>query len=131
MGLTREIMLAAFATSSLAFQSPATIARPAQAQRVATTMALDDMPGKYLLAGTVFDPLDLSSKYDVNWLREAEIKHGRLCMLAFLGWITVDAGITFPGEQFEGIKSLEAHDNLQTGACGLCFSWSLHASSGT
>ncbi|KAL3912498.1 MAG: hypothetical protein SGPRY_008318 [Prymnesium sp.] len=31
-------------------------------------------------------------------------------MLAFAGWITVDAGITFPGEKFEGIKSLEAHD---------------------
>eukprot|EP00966_Prymnesium_polylepis_P184744 4281702-Prymnesium_polylepis.1 len=31
-------------------------------------------PGKYALAGTVFDPLDLASKYDVNWLREAELK---------------------------------------------------------
>jgi len=31
-------------------------------------------------------------------------------MLAFAGWITVDAGITFPGPKFEGIKSLEAHD---------------------
>ena len=31
-------------------------------------------------------------------------------MMAFAGWVTVDAGITFPGEQYEGIKSLEAHD---------------------
>ena len=30
--------------------------------------------GKYSLAKTVYDPLDLASKYDVNWLREAEIK---------------------------------------------------------
>ena len=31
-------------------------------------------------------------------------------MMAFAGWVTVDAGLTFPGEQFQGIKSLEAHD---------------------
>lgn len=102
-------MLAAVAASSVAFQGPAAV--PMRAARAAvSTMALEDMPGKYALADTVFDPLDLASKYDVNWLREAELKHGRVCMLAFLGWITVDAGITFPGEQFEGIKSLDAHD---------------------
>jgi len=102
-------MLAAVAASSLAFQGPAL--RPVQATRAAvSTMGVEDMPGKYALAGTIFDPLDLASKYDVNWLREAELKHGRICMLAFLGWITVDAGITFPQEQFVGIKSLAAHD---------------------
>ena len=30
--------------------------------------------------------------------------------MAFAGWVAVDAGLTFPGEQFQGIKSLEAHD---------------------
>jgi len=102
-------MLAAVAASSLSFQGPAAV--PMRITRpVAPVMALEDMPGKYALAGTVFDPLDLASKYDVNWLREAELKHGRICMLAFLGWITVDAGITFPGDKFEGVKSLAAHD---------------------
>jgi len=75
-------------------------------------MGVDDMLGKYSLAKTVYDPLDLASKYDVNWLREAEIKHGRLCMLAFSGWITVDAGIKFPGAAFEGLSALEAHDAM-------------------
>lgn len=30
--------------------------------------------GKYSIAKTVFDPLGLATKYDLNWLREAEIK---------------------------------------------------------
>ena len=30
--------------------------------------------GKYSLKPMVFDPLNLASKYDINWLREAEIK---------------------------------------------------------
>ena len=33
-----------------------------------------------------FDPLGFSAKYPLNWLREAELKHGRLAMLAALGW---------------------------------------------
>merc|ERR1719482_1821693 len=28
----------------------------------------------------------------VYWMREAELKHGRICMLAVVGWLTVDAG---------------------------------------
>ena len=32
-----------------------------------------------------FDPLGFSAKYPLNWLREAELKHGRVSMLAVLG----------------------------------------------
>ena len=44
--------------------------------RAAVSMAgsVDSMIGKYSIKGTVYDPLDLASKYDVNWLREAELK---------------------------------------------------------
>jgi len=62
--------------------------------------------------GTVYDPLDLASKYDLNWLREAELKHGRVCMLAFAGFIANDAGIKFPGEVFQGVSSINAHDKM-------------------
>ena len=38
------------------------------------------------MAGDVgFDPLGISSAIDVKWLREAELKHGRICMLAVAG----------------------------------------------
>eukprot|EP00961_Rhodomonas_salina_P216521 2924804-Rhodomonas_salina.2 len=34
-----------------------------------------------------FDPLGFTTKYDIKWLRESELKHGRVCMLASLGCI--------------------------------------------
>mmetsp|Transcript_156994 Transcript_156994/g.278542 ORF Transcript_156994/g.278542 Transcript_156994/m.278542 type:complete len:239 (+) Transcript_156994:99-815(+) len=71
------------------------------------------MIGKYSLKPEIFDPLNLATKYDINWLREAELKHGRVCMLAYLGWISVDAGLRFPGAPFAEVKtSLEAHDKM-------------------
>merc|ERR1719183_1994031 len=48
-------------------------------------------------AGDVgFDPFNFGGMYSIKWMREAELKHGRVCMLAFLGWLTVDAGVTVP-----------------------------------
>lgn len=44
-------------------------------------------------------------------MREAELKHGRLAMLAFLGWVAVDAGLRIPGRGWESIpNSFVAHD---------------------
>ena len=34
-----------------------------------------------------FDPLGFSDNFDMKWLREAEIKHGRVSMLATVGFI--------------------------------------------
>ena len=48
----------------------------------------------------------------VYWMREAELKHVRICMLAVVGWLTVDAGIHFPGEKYAGIDALHAHDAM-------------------
>uniref|UniRef100_A0A0G4FT14 Plastid light harvesting protein n=1 Tax=Chromera velia CCMP2878 TaxID=1169474 RepID=A0A0G4FT14_9ALVE len=58
-----------------------------------------------------FDPLGFSSvstKTNMNYLREAEIKHGRVCMMATLGFVAVDCGFVAP--QFEKVSSLKAHD---------------------
>ena len=35
-----------------------------------------------------FDPMGFSLAIDIRWLREAELKHGRVAMLATVGWIT-------------------------------------------
>lgn len=61
-------------------------------------------PRPAYLDGTIpgdmgFDPMGIGS-WDVlnmNFLREAEIKHGRLAMLAFVGIMVEGAGIKFPG----------------------------------
>jgi hypothetical protein len=68
--------------------------------------------GKYSVKGEIFDPLNLQDKFDLNWMREAEIKHGRTCMLAVVGFVANDAGLKFPGPAFEGISSFEAHDAM-------------------
>jgi len=44
-------------------------------------------------AGDVgFDPFYFSDNIDMNYLREAELKHGRLGSAAWLGWVSVDLG---------------------------------------
>jgi hypothetical protein len=43
-----------------------------------------------------FDPLGFSDFFDMKWLREAEIKHGRSSMLATLGFV-VQQYVTLPG----------------------------------
>merc|ERR1712190_479806 len=43
-----------------------------------------------------FDPLGFSDTFDIKWLREAELKHGRVCMLATVGFFA-QQWITIPG----------------------------------
>jgi hypothetical protein len=44
-------------------------------------------------------------------MREAELKHGRVSMLAVLGWVVVDSGLRMPGSGYESIaNSFAAHD---------------------
>jgi len=43
-----------------------------------------------------FDPVGFSDGFDMKWLREAEIKHGRSSMLACLGFVTQQY-MTLPG----------------------------------
>jgi hypothetical protein len=67
-----------------------------------------------------FDPLGLSkgkSDQIMMHYREAELKHGRVAMAAFVGWWAVGAGLRFPGELAHGLefssipsKGLEAWD---------------------
>mmetsp|Transcript_36322 Transcript_36322/g.67568 ORF Transcript_36322/g.67568 Transcript_36322/m.67568 type:complete len:468 (-) Transcript_36322:98-1501(-) len=60
-----------------------------------------------------FDPLGVTDALPVYWVREAELKHGRVCMLATVGWIATDLGARFPGEKFQSVATtLEAHDKM-------------------
>jgi light-harvesting complex I chlorophyll a/b binding protein 1 len=53
-----------------------------------------------------FDPLGFSEIFPLEWLREAEIKHARVSMLAFLGFVFTDF-YHLPGFDY---TTLEAHD---------------------
>ena len=56
-----------------------------------------------------FDPLRLSEKVDIRWLREAELKHGRIAMLAVVGFIVPDAGL-WSLDNGINVPSIYAHD---------------------
>jgi light-harvesting complex I chlorophyll a/b binding protein 1 len=73
-----------------------------------------------------FDPFRFSDFVPMDFLREAELKHGRICMLAWTGFIAVDLGFRiFPlPEAYEGLTSVTAHDALvKQGAMGQLFLW--------
>merc|ERR1712216_1063156 len=65
-----------------------------------------------------FDPVGFSSTYHefVPWYREAELKHGRICMLAWLGLVVPDF-VRIPGERysFEACPvTIDSHDQLNS-----------------
>lgn len=61
-----------------------------------------------------FDPLKFSEKSPewVPFFREAELKHGRIAMLATLGYIVADF-IKLPGDVHQ-VSSLQAHNTAVT-----------------
>ena len=59
-----------------------------------------------------FDPLGLSEYFDMKWLRESEIKHGRMSMLATVGFV-VQQFVTLPG------VTPVADSNLAPGVAGI------------
>lgn len=73
-----------------------------------------------------FDPFRFSDFLPVDFLREAELKHGRICMLATVGWVAVESGLRiYPTpEAYEGLTTITAHDALvKYGAMQQMFMW--------
>lgn len=67
----------------------------------------------FLLQLGLWDPLGLiadGNEEKFNRLREYEIKHGRVSMLAVVGYLTTAAGIRFPGAEDipDGLASFQA-----------------------
>jgi len=94
------------------------------------SQALPFLPYPENLAGYVgdvgFDPLRFSDFVPMDFLREAELKHSRICMLATLGWVSVDSGLrVYPvPEGWAGVTSATAHDvAVKSGAMGQLFLW--------
>merc|ERR1719198_647478 len=111
-------MALALSASSLSFAGPAV---PMQASRSsAATMdvakPMNAMPFLTAascqssgLAGaeTGFDPLYFSDFLDIKFLREAELKHGRICMLASTGYM-VQEFVSIPGYPWYNPNPVEA-----------------------
>ena len=63
----------------------------------------------YIGDDIAFDPLGLGSWFPMDYMREAELKHGRVAMVAAVGYITVDLGIIIH-PLGKGLTSASAHD---------------------
>jgi light-harvesting complex I chlorophyll a/b binding protein 1 len=123
--------------AALSLLASASAFAPAQTGSRATTSlaaekstALPFLPYPENLKGYVgdvgFDPFRFSDFVPMDFLREAELKHGRICMMAWLGFCAVDCGLrVYPlPEAYEGLTSVTAHDALvEYGAMGQMFLW--------
>jgi hypothetical protein len=109
---------------------------PAPAGRTATSISetkadLQALAAKANPAIKFFDPLNLaeaefwgtSNEATIGFLRESEVKHGRIAMFAFVGYIVHANGITWPwamtlaGEPFPKVSSApEAWDAIPEAA---------------
>jgi hypothetical protein len=90
----KSVIIASLIASAAAF-APAQTARSS----VATNMAFEDEVGAQAPLG-FFDPLGLVADGDqekFDRLRGVEIKHGRVSMLAVVGYLVQEAGIRLPG----------------------------------
>merc|ERR1719174_1232961 len=90
---TSAVVALALLESVEAFQAPAAAPRAA-AQAV--SMFADGDIGVTPPLG-VYDPLGLIESRDMRRYEIMEIKHGRAAMLGFLGILTTEAGLRFPG----------------------------------
>jgi len=61
-------------------------------------------------AETGFDPLYLSDFLDIKFLREAELKHGRICMLASTGYMAQEffSLPSYPGYSSNPVEALSS-----------------------
>jgi len=127
-----KVVAAASLIGSVAAFAPASTSTG----RIATTLsaeksqAIPFLPAPANCEGYVgnvgFDPLGVSNYFPIEYLREAELKHGRICQLAWLGYVAVDLGWRIPGypEAMSECSSATAHDAaVEFGAMGNIFVW--------
>ena len=67
-----------------------------------------------LIGSVGFDPIGFSDSWDIKWMQEAEIKHGRVAMLATVGFVASEF-FTFP--MFSDLQVADA--NMAPSAVGI------------
>jgi light-harvesting complex I chlorophyll a/b binding protein 1 len=123
-------LLASVIGSTAAFAPSTTSNNGVSTALSAKSQALPFLEAPPKLEGYVgnagFDPFRFSDFAPMDFLAEAEIKHGRIAMMAWLGFCAVDCGVrVYPvPEAYEGLTSVTAHDALvQSGAMGQLLLW--------
>lgn len=91
----KSFLLATLVASAAAFA-------PGNRQPASSSLALNKYAGEIGAMPPLgfFDPMGFLSaedEFQFQWLREAEIKHGRISMLGVIGYLTTYAGYRLPG----------------------------------
>jgi len=119
------------AGSAAAFTAPINTPKTASTTAVSASAELEDLAKKLNPLVGYYDPIGLAdynfwgttSEETIGFLREAEVKHGRIAMFAFVGYIVHANGITWPwpmqldGTPFPKVSSApEAWDAISDSA---------------
>ncbi|CAB9502950.1 Fucoxanthin-chlorophyll a-c binding protein, chloroplastic [Seminavis robusta] len=112
----QKIILASLLSAAAAFAPSTSSGKAVTALNAEKSPAIPFLPYPENLKGYVgddvaFDPLRISDYFPMDYLRESELKHGRICQMAVVGFITVDLGfVVHPLGQ--GLTSATAHDTM-------------------
>lgn len=90
--------------------------RAPKATRGRMMMSAEGLVGSDVETSGIFDPLGLAKGKDeetLGWYRAAELKHGRVCMLASVGYI-VQGFFHLPDGPFEASKPVDALIKVST-----------------
>merc|ERR1719198_1431399 len=114
----------ALVTSSLSFNSPVVTPRSAARAGPLRMAFVDSLEGTgEETGGEIWDPIGISNSVSdeaVMWFRAAELKHGRVAMLASVGYLVGAAGITFPGEIAGGVTFASVNANASSARGRTC-----------
>lgn len=122
-----KLLVASLLAGVTAAFSPTVVTKSTTTNLHETKADLEAIANKANPIVNFFDPIGLAdfdfwqqgNEATIGWIREAEIKHGRIAMFAFIGYIVHANGITFPfpmrldGTPFPSVSSApEAWDAL-------------------
>merc|ERR1719198_521699 len=114
--MMKSVLIAALAAVATAFAPVSTAGRASTALSAEMSKSIPYLTKPKNLDGWVgnreSDPLGLAESFDIKWMREAELKHSRVAMLACLGYVSPElfpwARGVFPGEAYTHTNPINA-----------------------
>eukprot|EP00591_Stephanopyxis_turris_P010254 CAMPEP_0195516780 /NCGR_PEP_ID=MMETSP0794_2-20130614/8617_1 /TAXON_ID=515487 /ORGANISM="Stephanopyxis turris, Strain CCMP 815" /LENGTH=199 /DNA_ID=CAMNT_0040645459 /DNA_START=45 /DNA_END=644 /DNA_ORIENTATION=+ len=118
----RSLCLTAIAASAAAFAPSGSVQRTSVSLNAEMSKSLPFLVRPEKLDGTMvgdkgFDPMGLSDiQTDLNYARWAELKHGRIAMLAITGMVFQEYGPHWPGDAYTAMDPFEAVSKVGYGS---------------
>ena len=99
---------AAVAPAELVEEETAAAPPPLKREMSASIPFMRKPPNLEGMVGDIgFDPFEFADIFPVKYLREAELKHGRVAMLAVVGWLVSEV-VHIPGAAYQSENPVDA-----------------------